>query len=92
MKATVLREHSAVLDGGVYPAQLRPGQVIEGNIAAVGVAEGWAKAMAVPANKAMEAPENKAGMFRSADVQGADCGDSSERPKPRRGRPRKVAG
>ena len=42
MKATVTQEFDGAKDGAIYPTRLKPGDVIEGDLARVAVAETWA--------------------------------------------------
>lgn len=60
MQAIVTRAFSGVRDGQVWPEQFEPGAKIEGDLAALAVAEGWA----TPAKETKvkgPAPETKAG-------------------------------
>ncbi len=66
--AKVTTEFMGAKDGEVYPTQFKPGDIVEGDLAAVAVREGWAeedpgqeeKKLNPPANKAVKgAPENK---------------------------------
>ncbi|MBX9943487.1 MAG: hypothetical protein K2Y40_05355 [Reyranella sp.] len=42
MKATVIEEFDGAKDGAIYPTKFKPGDVIEGDLARVAVAEKWA--------------------------------------------------
>lgn len=42
MKATVTQEFDGAKDGAIYPTRLKPGDVIEGDLARVAVAQKWA--------------------------------------------------
>jgi len=83
MKAIVERGFKGAHDGHIKPVQINPGDVIEGELATLAVAQGWARRMKdAPENKAVEAaPQNR---FRGAGVDGRDGADTGERAKPER--------
>ena len=43
IKAKVTKAFDGVPDGAVYPKSWEPGDIVEGDLARVAVAEGWAK-------------------------------------------------
>lgn len=42
MKATVTQEFDGAKDGAIYPTKFKPGDVVEGDLARVAVAQKWA--------------------------------------------------
>lgn len=42
MKATVIEEFDGAKDGAIYPTKFKPGDVVEGDLARVAVAQKWA--------------------------------------------------
>lgn len=48
MKATVLRPHHGARDGEIHGRDWHPGDVIEGDLAAVGIRDKWAVSLENP--------------------------------------------
>lgn len=58
MKAVVIKPFLGVKDGEVYPKEIQPGEVVEGDLAVNAIQAGWAKEEG--STKAFDsAPQNK---------------------------------
>ena len=54
--ALVTVEFKGVVDGQVYPRDIKPGETITGDLAAVAIKEGWGEDLDKPAASAPQAP------------------------------------
>jgi hypothetical protein len=82
MKAIVTKGFLGVKDGEVYPTNFVPGHEVEGDLAAVAVKEGWAKAggsgrKAAPASKPGDGSDITDGVSGDDSDEGDDFGAKS---------------